>query len=126
MSLPAKFALLLIAACAVSTGAMAQKVYKCGSSYSQIPCPDGAAVETGDARTGAQKAAATQASKAQAKQAQALEKERLKDEAQARATDQAFAKAQGKTDQPAPKPMAKKKSKEPEYFTAKPPAPTKN
>jgi hypothetical protein len=119
MTVLPKFALVLIAACAVSTGAIAQKVYKCGASYSQIPCPDGVAIEAGDARSGAQKAAATQASKAQAKQGQALEKERLKDEAQARAADQALAKAQSKKEAAENKPAAKKKSKEPEYFTAK-------
>lgn len=121
---PAKFALVLIAVCAVSTGATAQKIYKCGSSYSQIPCPDGVAVEASDTRTSAQKAAANQTSKSQAKQAQALEKERLKDEAQARAADQALAKAHSNKTPAESKPATKKKSKEPEYFTAKPvPAP---
>ncbi len=121
----AKLALVLIAACAAFTGAMAQKVYKCGSSYSQIPCPDGVTVEADDARTKAQKSAATLNNKSQARQAEALEKERLKDEAQARATDQAWAKAQHKKEPPGSKPEAKKKNKEPEYFTAKPPAPAK-
>jgi hypothetical protein len=114
-----KFALVFIAACSVSTWATAQKVYKCGSSYSQIPCPDGVAIDAQDKRSSAQKAAATQTSKAQAKQAQALEKERLKDEAQTRAADQARAKAQSKQEMAEDKPAAKKKSKEPEYFTAK-------
>lgn len=124
MTVSLKFALVLIAACAVSTGATAQKIYKCGSSYSQIPCPDGVAVEASDARTSAQKTAANQTSKSQAKQAQVLEKERLKDEAQARAADQAMAKAHSKKDPTDSKPAAKKKSKEPDYFTAKPvPAP---
>lgn len=123
---PAKLALILIAACAASTAATAQKIYKCGSSYSQIPCPEGVTVEASDTRTAAQKNAANQASKSQAKQAQALEKERLQDEAQARAADQALAKAQGKKEAVENKPATKKKSKEPEFFTAKPPAPTKN
>ncbi len=103
---------------------MAQKVYKCGSSYSQIPCPDGVTVEAEDARTKAQKSAATQNSKSQARQAEALEKERLKDEAQARAADQALAKAHSNKTPADSKPATKKKGKEPEYFTAKPvPAP---
>ena len=126
MTVPTKFALVLIAACALSTGAMAQKIYKCGSSYSQIPCPEGVPVEASDTRTSAQKTAANQASKSQAKQAQALEKERLKDEAQARAADQALAKAHSKKEPTDSKPAAKKKSKEPEYFTAKPVPPPKN
>lgn len=123
---PAKFALVFIAACAVSTGVTAQKIYKCGSSYSQIPCPDGVTVEASDARTSAQKAAAGQASKNQSKQADALEKERLKDEAQARTADQALAKARTPKASTTSKAVAKKKSKDPEYFTAKPPAPAKN
>jgi len=122
----AKFALVLIAAWAISTGTMAQKIYKCGASYSQIPCPDGVAMDASDARTKAQKSEADKSTKNQAKQAQALEKERLTDEARARAADQAQVKAQGKekgksTDK---EPVTKKKGKEPDFFTAKPtPAP---
>ncbi|MDZ7922419.1 hypothetical protein [Rhodoferax sp.] len=122
----AKFALFLIAACVVSTGTQAQKIYKCGSSYSQIPCPDGVAVDAQDPRSNTQKTEAKQASKSQAKLADAMEKERLQDETQARAADQALAKAQNKKEPTSGKPAAKKKSKEPEYFTAKPPPPAKN
>ena len=120
----AKFAIVFIASWALSTGTMAQKIYKCGASYSQIPCPDGVAMDASDARTNAQKSEADKSTKNQAKQAQALEKERLTDEARARAADQAQVKAQGKGKLADKEPVTKKKSKEPDFFTAKPtPAP---
>ncbi len=122
----AKFALVFIAACAISTGAMAQKIYKCGASYSQIPCPDGVALEASDARTNAQKSDADKSTKNQAKQGQALEKERLTDEARARAADQAQVKAQEKGKWADTKLAPKKKSKEPDLFTAKPAPVPKN
>lgn len=121
---PARLALVFIATCAISTGAMAQKIYKCGASYSQIPCPDGVTVDASDARTNAQKSEANKSAKNQAKQAQALEKERLTEDARANAADQAQMKAQNKAKSADGKPGAKKKSKEPDFFTAKPvPAP---
>lgn len=48
-------AIFLIAAYALSTGATAQNVYKCGSSYSQAPCPGGSTLDVTDARTPEQK-----------------------------------------------------------------------
>ncbi|MDR7308349.1 hypothetical protein [Rhodoferax saidenbachensis] len=112
-----KYALVLIAASALSTGAMAQRVYKCGSSYSQIPCPGGVALQAGDGRTAAQRAAADKTTREQAAQAKELEKIRQKDDAQATAVSKpAKAEAKPVKDKAA---TAKKKSKEPEYFTAK-------
>lgn len=116
-----KYALILIACCALSTGAMAQKVYKCGASYSQIPCPDGVAVQTGDERTAAQKTAADRTTREQAEQAKQLEKTRLKDDAQAAAANRP-AKADAKPAKEKATTAKKKKGKEPEYFTAKGPA----
>ncbi|WP_294767550.1 hypothetical protein [uncultured Rhodoferax sp.] len=116
-----RFALVFIAACALSTGASAQKVYKCGSSYSQTPCQDGVALQADDARTPAQKAAAEKLAREEAKLGTQLEKTRLKDEAQAdaaRKPTQPDAKPAKKEDAAA----KKKKNKEPEYFTAKNPA----
>lgn len=121
MPLPSRIALVFIAACALSTGASAQKIYKCGATYSQVPCPDGVAIQADDARTPAQKAAADKVARAEATQAKQLEKARLKDDAQAEAASKAAkpetkaAKAPKKEDS-TPK---KKKGKEPEYFTAK-------
>ncbi|APW41839.1 hypothetical protein [Rhodoferax saidenbachensis] len=124
------FATLFIAACAIPTGAWSQKVYKCGSSYSQIPCADAVTVDTGDARSKAQKVEADKQTKQDAKAADAMEKARLKEEAQALAQNKiagktadktkgakSSAKADTKTEDELKKKKAK--SKEPEFFTAK-------
>jgi hypothetical protein len=124
------FATFFIAACAIPTGAWSQKVYKCGSSYSQIPCADAVTVDTGDARSKAQKVEADKQTKQDAKAADAMEKARLKEEAQALAqnktagktTDKTIdsktsAKADAKTEEELKK--KKGKGKEPEFFTAK-------
>jgi hypothetical protein len=150
MNLGSKFALFLIAACALSTGAMAQKVYKCGSSYSQIPCPGGETLEPTDTRTTAQKADALRQQKLQSREADTLEKARLKDDAQTRSADAAnrkaaekqaktakaeeLARAKAKAKDPADGPVVlsapgakkHKKSKEPEFFTARKAADAKN
>jgi hypothetical protein len=121
MPLSTRIALVFIAACAISSGASAQKIYKCGANYSQIPCPDGVAVQADDPRTPAQKAAAEKISREETKQANQLEKARLKDEAQAEAASRS-AKQENKTAKASKKEDAtakKKKGKEPEYFTAK-------
>ncbi|MDZ7939243.1 MAG: hypothetical protein U5M53_13605 [Rhodoferax sp.] len=93
MTIWPKFALVLIAACAISTGARAQKVYKCGSSYSQIPCQGGETLEPADTRTPAQKADALHNQKLQSREADTLEKARLKDEAHTRTADAVNRKA---------------------------------
>jgi hypothetical protein len=111
-------ATFLIAICALHSGANAQKVYKCGSNYSQIPCPDGVAVSADDRRTAAEKSVADKVTQVQAAQAKRMEKERLKDEAQAAAQVKP-AKQEAKPAKDVSKSAKKKKSKEPEYFTAK-------
>lgn len=78
----ARNATLFIAVCAVTTGAMSQKVYRCGSSYSQIPCADGGVpIETQDVRTQAQKSQADALTRSDAATAKSMEKERLQQEA---------------------------------------------
>ena len=69
-------ALLLIATSAYSTGANAQKVYRCGSSYSQTPCADGAAIDVKDDRSAAQQAQSQAMAKKEQNAANALEKDR--------------------------------------------------
>ena len=130
------FATFFIAACALPTGAWSQKVYKCGSSYSHIPCADAVTVDAGDARSKAQKVEADKQTKQDAKTADAMEKARLKEEAQALAQNKAAgkttdkakdvknnAKADAKTEEELKKKKAK--GKEPEFFTAKSAADTK-
>jgi hypothetical protein len=75
--------IILIAACALSTGATAQKTYKCGNSYSQLPCPDGEVIDTADPRTPEQKSQADAATRRDALAADALEKSRLEQEKRA-------------------------------------------
>jgi hypothetical protein len=143
-----QYALFLIAACALLTGANAQKVYKCGSSYSQIPCQGSETLEPSDGRTPAQKADALRNQKLQSREADRLEKVRLKDDAQTRTADAANrkaaekqakaaqaeelarAKAKAKEDGAdvlsAPGAKKHKKAKEPEFFTARKAADAKN
>jgi hypothetical protein len=154
MNIRTRFALVLIAFCAISMPASAQKVYKCGNSYSQVPCPDGETLEPADTRTSAQKTDAQRIQKMQSREADNLEKLRLKDEANTRTADTARRKAaekQAKTTQaeevarakvkakakqegdqplvlspPSSKPKTHKKPKEPDFFTAGKAADAKN
>jgi hypothetical protein len=126
----------LIAACALTTGAWGQKVYKCGASYSQTPCDGAVTVNAEDPRSKAQKAEADAATRSEAAAANSMEKIRLKAQAQTLADNKAADKkeaaakaaksrkerAQMEADQ-ATKTRAQKKNnarkkKEPEYFTA--------
>lgn len=77
------FAIVLVAASQIPIGAGAQNVYKCGSAYSQQPCPGGQAVAAGDTRSGEQKSQAAGVARRDAKLAETMEKDRLKQEAQA-------------------------------------------
>ncbi|MES2879659.1 MAG: hypothetical protein V4713_14695 [Pseudomonadota bacterium] len=73
-------AIFLIAACALSTGARAEKTYKCGNNYSQTPCPGGIAIDTNDSRSLLQKQQTDLATSRDAKAAHAMETARLKQE----------------------------------------------
>jgi hypothetical protein len=148
MHFRSKIALILIACCALLTQANAQKVYKCGSSYSQIPCQGADTLEPTDTRTAAQKADALRAQKMQSREADNLEKGRLKEESKTRTADAANrkmaekqakaaqkeesartkekAKADGPVILSAPSAKPHKKSKEPEFFTARKAADAKN
>lgn len=68
---------IFIAFYAFSSGAYAQKTFKCGNTYSQTPCADGVAVDTQDNRTKEQKNQADASTARTADAAAALEKERL-------------------------------------------------
>ena len=128
------FATIFIASYALSTGAWGQKVYKCGSSYSQTPCADGTAIDVKDERSKDDKAAADQATKRDMKVANDMEKARLKEEKEAmsgsekkeRGHAETKSKSAGKdapkdNDQATlgPKKKHKGKTKDPEFFTAK-------
>lgn len=128
--------IVLIASGVISTGASGQNVYRCGSSYSQKPCPDAVVVEVADPRSEAQKAQADAKTRRETAQVQAIEKAHEKEEAQRRiaqaklvAADQKKASlkaketdgtAKAKKTQGASKTQRMKK--EPESFVAQAPA----
>jgi hypothetical protein len=85
-------AIFLVAGIAISAGAAAQKVYKCGSSYSQIPCTDAVKVPTDDARTVVQKKESEKAVARDMQAAKSMEKERLAEEKKAQASGKESAK----------------------------------
>lgn len=134
MKLRTALAITLIAIYAVSARAGTENVYRCGSSYSQTPCPDATRVDVQDARTPEQKAQADAATRRDANTANAMEKVRLKEEARMQAEQAKAAAAAAKADKKhaakAVKAQArahhsKKKRKEPDYFTASGATPTK-
>lgn len=118
-------AIFLMASCAFITAAYAQGAYRCGNSYSQTPCPGGVAVNTADSRTKEQKAAADAATKRDLRVADSMEKTRLRqEEAQRKAALKTAEKPSGKStasEKLSDKEThsSKKKSRPPEYFTAR-------
>jgi hypothetical protein len=123
------FAMLFIAFGAISTGASAQKVYRCGNTYSQTPCGDGKTLDTstpGASKEIARKQAVDKENKRQVAAAKALEKERLATEAEVKKRHDAEIKAleQEKARQAKDQSKGKggdtaKKKSGPEFFTAK-------
>ena len=80
MRYPTPSTLFLIAILALSTGASAQKIYKCGTTYSQQACPDGIVIPATAPPEAAQKKAADQATRRDALTADRMEKSRLQQE----------------------------------------------
>ncbi len=124
------FAIVFAALTATGTAAQAQKVYKCGNTYSQTPCGDGKTLDTTapDASTDiARKQTVDKENKRQLAAAKALEKERLATEAEVRKRHALEAKAleqeKARSAKGSGKDSAKKKEG-PQFFTAKqiPPA----
>ena len=58
-------------------GAAAQPVYRCGSEYSQSPCPEAKVVEVSDARSEPQRAAASRVAADEKQSGMRMEHERL-------------------------------------------------
>ena len=116
-------AIVLIAACALSTGATAQKTYKCGDAYSQLPCPGGVILDAADQRTSAQKMQSDLATGRDTRIASAMEKARLQQE-KIDLTANTPPVKQETTGTAASMPTTqakKKKKKTPDYFTAQVP-----
>ena len=92
------FAMYLVAISSVSTGAIGQNaVYRCGSSYSQSPCPDAAVVNVQDARSQAQKMQADAAIRRDTVTGNAVQNARLAQEAQQHAAQRKLATLQSKS-----------------------------
>jgi hypothetical protein len=72
---------LLLSLAAAAPRAHAQAVYRCGSTYSQTPCPDGRIVPATDPRSAAQRAEAKRVAALERQQGQQMERERLAQEA---------------------------------------------
>ena len=87
---------ILIAVGSISTGSSAQNVYRCGSSYSQKPCPDAVVVDVGDSRSQTQKVQADAKTRRETTQVLTIEKARQKEEAQQRTTQAKLAAAEHK------------------------------
>lgn len=139
ITIRAHLATIFIAISALSTSVAAQKVYRCGSSYSQTPCPEAVIVEVEDRRSASQKSASEAQVRRDASIADAMEKQRLQEEAQAIAdrstTPPAHSKKKSRTaSTPVPTtsstgnaaatsdkapPKAKGKKNEPAFFTAR-------
>lgn len=108
MTMARSIAIVLIAISPYFSGAKAQNVYRCGSSYSQAPCPDGTAIQAQDPRTPEQKQESDARIRRDQEVAGGMEKARLQQEAERAKQDAALAKrqaAQAKADA-----IAKKKA----------------
>jgi hypothetical protein len=71
---------LILSMLALAGSAQAQTVYRCGSSYSQQPCPGGQPVAASDPRSPADAARTSGNAAADMKRAEAMEKARLAQE----------------------------------------------
>jgi hypothetical protein len=61
---------------ALTCGAQAQLIYRCGTEYSQTPCPGGKILESSDPRSAAERAEAVRVAAQDRRQAAAMERER--------------------------------------------------
>ncbi len=70
--------IVVAAVCAmlVTGGTQAQIVYRCGTEYSQTPCPGGKILESSDPRSAAQRAEAVRVAAQERKKAAELARER--------------------------------------------------
>lgn len=125
MKAPRSVALILVAWCAVVTGAHAAKVYKCGTTYSQVPCADAVELNTATGPTALRQREAQKAVEQEKKAAKGMEKDRLAEEKAAAKAQQDADKARKAAEKEEEKQAAaekKKAAKEPAIFTAKVPS----
>lgn len=74
------FASFFIANSALTTWATAENIYKCGTTYSQSPCPGGKQVNVDDSRDPQQKKLKDEITQRDAELAREMEKDRLANE----------------------------------------------
>jgi hypothetical protein len=113
---------LVLTGAACCTPVSSQTVYRCGTVYSQQPCPDAITLDASDTRLASQKAQTDAATAGAEKMAAQLEKERLARETiqpakPSKKPSSSVKAAKAGSPTTAPKASARKK-KEPEYFTA--------
>lgn len=122
-------ALFLVALCAIQITAHGQNAYRCGNSYSQTPCPGGAAVDTADSRSSAQKAQSDAVIERDKATANSMEKSRLQQEEALRRQQGSVAPVQATKNPSTEKKVAqpvrhirKYSQRNPDNFTAKAPS----
>ncbi|MDP3822149.1 MAG: hypothetical protein Q8R33_11805 [Burkholderiales bacterium] len=76
-----KLAAVALMFCFAVGAAQAQEVYRCGSAYSQTPCPQGRLVEADDSRSEAQRAEAARVAASERRLAHEMRRDRLAEEA---------------------------------------------
>ena len=117
-------AAMLFATTLAGPQASGQTVYRCGTEYSQTPCPGAVVVDASDSRTPAQKAQTDAASAQAARSADKMEKDRLAMEKRLAVKTTVTTlrsnqpRAAAKSERPATKASGGQKKKGPEYFTA--------
>ena len=89
--------LLLIATSPISIRAASQNIYKCGSSYSQTPCPDATVLKINDDRSPAQQKQTKGAALGDKKLAATLEIKRVTEEKRALTEQRAVTKKWAKS-----------------------------
>lgn len=76
-----KLAAVALMFCFAVGAAQAQEIYRCGSVYSQTPCPQGRLLEADDSRSEAQRAEAARVAASERRLANEMRRDRLAEEA---------------------------------------------
>ena len=81
--------LFLIAGVAFTWRVQAQSIYRCGNTYSQLPCPGALPLDLSDVRQPEQKTQTQEAAQTDARLAKTMEQDRLAEEKRLLAANQA-------------------------------------
>lgn len=123
MQKPTLLALLVFASLPLSTVQAATRVYKCGTTYSQFPCPGGETIKADDIRSRAQKTQSDRAIASDRKIAETMAKNLLKQEKRDIAANTPRAVAQANQAKPTKTTVQSRKrsTKKPDWFIAQVP-----